>query len=389
MPVINRLADLQPEMAEWRQDFHKHPEIRFEEHRTAARVAELLRGWGIETHAGIAGTGVVGVLRAGASGRTIGLRADMDALPMPEATGLPYASVNPGRMHACGHDGHTTMLLGAAKYLAETKNFDGTVHFIFQPAEEGGAGAKVMMEEGLFARFPCDAVYAVHNAPTLPLGEASIRDDVMMAAADVFEITLKGRGGHAARPHDTVDPVAIGALIVTALQTIVARRVDPLESAVISVTQFHAGTALNVIAEEAQIGGTVRTLSAEVRDLTEAAIRRVVETTAAAHDAVAEIAYRRGYPPTVNHAEQARRAARALETVLGGRVHRDQPPVMGAEDFSYMLLERPGAYANLGQAQGEKGRHPVHTVRYDFNDDLLPLGASFFATLVEQEMPRG
>jgi hippurate hydrolase len=389
MPVINRLADLQPEMAEWRQDFHKHPELRFEEVRTAARVAELLKGWGLEVHTGIATTGVVGVLRAGSSGRTIGLRADMDALPMPEATGLPYASVNPGRMHACGHDGHTTMLLGAAKYLAETKNFDGTVHFIFQPAEEGGAGGKVMVEEGLFARFPCDAVYALHNAPTLPLGEASLRDDVMMAAADVFEITLKGRGGHAARPHDTVDPVAVGALIVTALQTIVARRVDPLESAVISVTQFHAGTALNVIAEEAQLGGTVRTLSAEVRDLAEAAIRRVVETTAAAHDAVAEITYRRGYPPTVNHPEQAGRAGRALETVLGARVHRDKPPVMGAEDFSYMLLERPGAYVNLGQAQGAKGSRPVHTIHYDFNDDLLPIGASFFATLVEQELPRG
>jgi hippurate hydrolase len=389
MPVINRLADLQPEMAAWRQDFHKHPELRFEEHRTAARVAELLKGWGIETHTGIATTGVVGVLRAGSGGRTIGLRADMDALPMPEATGLPYASVNPGRMHACGHDGHTTMLLGAAKYLAETKNFDGTVHFIFQPGEEGGAGAKVMMDEGLFARFPCDAVYAMHNDPTLPFGEADIRDDVMMAAADGFEIIVKGAGGHAARPHACVDPVVVGAQIVNGLQTIVARRVDPLESAVISITQFHAGTAQNVIADEAVLNGTVRTLAPHVQDLIESAMRRVVETTAAAHDAAATFAYRRGYPPTINHAEQARRAARAAETVLGARIHRDKPPVMGGEDFAFFLLDRPGAYIKLGQAAGEKGRHPVHTVQYDFNDDLLPVGASFFATLVEQEMPRG
>ncbi|MGG5812444.1 M20 aminoacylase family protein [Falsiroseomonas sp. CW058] len=390
MPVINRLADLQPEMQGWRRDFHQHPELRFEEARTAAQVAKLLASWGIEVHAGIAKTGVVGVLRNGDSGRSIGLRADMDALPMEEATGLPYASRNPGRMHACGHDGHTAMLLGAARYLAETRNFDGTVHFIFQPGEEGGAGAKVMMDEGLFGRFPCDAVYGLHNDPTLPLGECDIRDDVMMAAADRFHVTVRGAGGHAARPHGGIDPIVVGAQIVTALQTIVARRVDPLESAVISVTQFHSGTAENVIPDEAMLLGTVRTLAPAVQDLVEATMRRVVETTAAAHDAVAEFTYRRGYPPTINHADQARRAARAAETVLGaGRIHRDKPPVMGGEDFAFMLLERPGAYLKLGQAQGAKGAANVHTVQYDFNDDLLPVGASFFATLVEQEMPRG
>jgi hippurate hydrolase len=389
MPVLNRIAEFQPEMAGWRQDFHQHPELRFEEHRTAAQVAKLLRAWGIETHTNIATTGVVGVLRAGSGKRSIGLRADMDALPMPEETGLPYASVTPGKMHACGHDGHTAMLLGAAKYLAETKNFDGTVVFIFQPAEEGGAGAKVMMEEGLFTRFPCDAVYGLHNDPTLPLGQADIRDDVMMAAADGFTITVQGAGGHAARPHAGVDPIVVGAQMVTALQSIVARRVDPLESAVVSITQFHAGTAQNVIADTAMLNGTVRTLSPAVRDLVEVTMRRVVEATAAAHDATARIEYSRGYPPTINHADQARRAARAAEMVLGGgRIHRDKPPVMGAEDFAYFLQDRPGAYIKLGQAQGSKGARPVHTTLYDFNDDLLPVGASFFATLAEQELPR-
>jgi hippurate hydrolase len=389
MPVLNRIAEFQPEMAGWRQDFHQHPELRFEEHRTAAQVAKLLRAWGIETHTNIATTGVVGVLRAGSGTRSVGLRADMDALPMPEETGLPYASVTPGKMHACGHDGHTAMLLGAAKYLAETKNFDGTVVFIFQPAEEGGAGAKVMMEEGLFSRFPCDAVYGLHNDPTLPFGQADIRDDVMMAAADGFTITVQGAGGHAARPHAGVDPIVVGAHMVTALQSIVARRVDPLESAVVSITQFHAGTAQNVIADTAMLNGTVRTLSPAVRDLVEVTMRRVVDATAAAHDATARIEYSRGYPPTINHADQARRAARAAETVLGGgRIHRDKPPVMGAEDFAYFLQDRPGAYIKLGQAQGSKGARPVHTTLYDFNDDLLPVGASFFATLAEQELPR-
>jgi hippurate hydrolase len=390
MPINNRIAAMQPEMEVWRRDLHAHPELRFEEVRTAQQVAKLLSAWGIEVHTGIATTGVVGVLRNGTSGRAIGLRADMDALPMPEATGLPYASTKPGVMHACGHDGHTTMLLGAAKYLAETRNFDGTVVFIFQPGEEGGAGGRIMVEEGLFTRFPCDQVYGMHNDPSLPIGEADIRDDVMMAASDRFAITLRGKGGHAAQPHVGIDPVVVGAQVVNALQTIVARRVDPIESAVISTTQFHAGTADNVIPDEARLSGTVRTLVPGVQDLVEEAMRRVVELTAAAHGATAEFAYFRGYPPTVNHAENARKAARVAGAILGeGKVHRDMPPVMGGEDFSFMLLERPGAYIKLGQAAGAKGAAPVHTVQYDFNDDLLPIGASFFAGLVEQEMPRG
>ncbi len=390
MPVINRIADMQPEMQAWRRDFHTHPELRFEEHRTSDTVARLLESWGIEVHRGIAKTGLVGVLRGNGQGKgSIGLRADMDALPMPEETGLPYASTAPGKMHACGHDGHTTMLLGAAKYLAETRNFSGTVHFIFQPGEEGGAGGRLMVEEGLFERFPCDAVYGLHNDPTLPLGEADIRDDVMMAASDRFFVTIRGRGGHAAAPHHSLDPIVCGAQIVTALQTIVARRVDPLESAVISTTQFHSGTAENVIPDEAKLVGTVRTLKPGVQDLVEAAMRRVIETTAAAHDLTADLEYRRGYPPTVNHAENAARAARAAGRVLGEtKVRRDMPPVMGGEDFSFMLLARPGAYIKLGQNGGDKGGQPVHTTTYDFNDDLLPIGASFFASLVEQELPK-
>ena len=390
MPINNRIAAMQPEMEVWRRDLHTHPELRYQEHRTAAQVAKLLASWGIEVHGNIATTGVVGVLRGhGDSARSIGLRADMDALPMTEATGLPYASTTPGMMHACGHDGHTTMLLGAAKYLAETRNFDGTVNFIFQPAEEGGAGAKVMMDEGLFARFPCDSVYGMHNDPALPIGEADIRDDVMMAASDGFTIIIRGKGGHAARPHGGIDPVVVGAQIVMALQTIVARRVDPLESAVISTTQFHAGTASNVIPDEAMLNGTVRTLNPAVQDLIEAAMRRVVEATAAAHDATAELTYQRGYPATVNHAENAHLAARICTSILGeGKVRRDMPPVMGGEDFSFMLLEKPGAYIKLGQAAGSKGSAPVHTVQYDFNDDLLPIGASFFAGIVELELKR-
>jgi amidohydrolase len=265
------------------------------------------------------------------------------------------------------------------------------VHFIFQPAEEGGAGAKAMMEDGLFTRFPVrQPCSGMHNDPSLPLGEADIRDDVMMAAADVFFITVRGKGGHAARPHGGIDPIMVGAQILGAIQTIVARRVDPLESAVISTTQFHAGTAQNIIPDEAKLSGTVRTLNPAVQDLVEASMRRVVEATAAAHDAVAEFTYQRGYPPTINHAEQARLAAGICTRLLGeGKVRRDMPPVMGAEDFSYMLLEKPGAYIKLGQAAGAKGRAPVHTVQYDFNDDLLPIGASFFAGIVEQELRRG
>jgi hippurate hydrolase len=390
MPIINRIAAFQPEMAAWRQDIHAHPELNYEEHRTSETVARLLADWGIEVHRGIASTGVVGVLRNGTSSRAIGLRADMDALPMPEETGLPYASKNPGKMHACGHDGHTTMLLGAAKYLAETKAFDGTVVFIFQPAEEGGAGGQRMVQEGLFTRFPVDAVYAVHNDPTARIGEMKAVAGPVLAAADMLSIRVRGRGGHAARPHLAVDPILVGAQIVTGIHQIVSRRVDPLDSAVISLCQFNAGSAMNVIPDSAEIHGTVRTLQAKTQDEMERLIGQAAKGIAALNDAEAEVEYRRGYPPTVNHAAETERAALAAAKVMGvERVVRDAPPVMGGEDFSFMLLERPGCFVRIGQADGAKGAVPVHNTKYDFNDDLLPIGASYLATLVEQELPKG
>ncbi|MGG5818998.1 M20 aminoacylase family protein [Falsiroseomonas sp. HW251] len=389
MPIINRIAAFTPEMQAWRRDIHEHPELGYEEHRTSETVAKLLASWGIEVHRGIAGTGVVGVLRNGTSRRAIGLRADMDALPMPEETGLAYASRNPGRMHACGHDGHTSMLLGAAKYLAETKAFDGTVVFIFQPAEEGGAGGQKMVQEGLFTRFPVDAVYGVHNDTASKLGEMLVVSGPILAAADTIDITIRGRGGHAARPHTALDPIMIGAQIVTALHQVVSRRVDPLDSAVISLCQFHAGTAHNVIPEVATISGTVRTLRATTQDEMERLIGQTAQGIAALHDAVADVHYHRGYPPTVNHAAETERAALAAAKVMGiDRVQRDAPPIMAGEDFSFMLNERPGCFVRIGQADGAKGAVPVHNPKYDFNDDLLPIGASFFANLVEQELPR-
>jgi len=389
MPVLNRIADFHPDMTAWRHDLHAHPELGFAEHRTSDLVAAKLAEWGIEVHRGIAKTGVVGVLRAGSSGRTIGLRADMDALPMQEANSFAHRSTIDGRMHACGHDGHTSILLGAARYLAETRNFDGTVHFLFQPAEEGGGGARVMLEEGLFERFPCDSVYALHNAPWLPLGEATAVAGPSLAAADRLTITVHGKGGHAARPQGAIDPVLAGSHIVVALQSIVARRTDPLDSAVISICQFHAGSAGNVIPGEAVLNGTVRTLRAETRDTMERIIAEVAEGTARAHGATATVEYVRGYPSMVNHAHEADRAALAAARVLGeDKVKRSGPPAMGAEDFAYMLEARPGCMIKLGQHDPAKPAAALHHPEYDFNDDALPVGASFFATLVEQELPR-
>ena len=391
MPVLNRVADFASEMAEWRRDLHANPELGFEETRTGGIVAAKLAEWGIEVHRGLAGTGVVGVLRNGSSGRSIGLRADMDCLPMEEANAFAHRSAAPGKMHACGHDGHTATLLGAAKYLAETRNFDGTVHFIFQPAEEGQGGARVMVREGLFKRFPCDAVYGIHNDPGLELGEAAVVAGTVLAASDRVGITVRGRGGHAARPHIAIDPVLVGAQIVVALQALVSRRTDPLDSAVISITQFHAGAAGNVIPEEAELYGTVRTLRPGTQDMMERLITQVARGTAAAHDAEAAVRYVRGYPPTVNHPEQTERAALAAARVLGERgVIRNRPPAMGGEDFSFMLLERPGCFVKVGQ-KGRDGRGgaPLHNPNYDFNEEMLPLGAGYFAALVEQELPRG
>ena len=389
MPIHNRIADFATDMTAWRRDLHAHPELAFQEHRTSDLVAEKLASWGIEVTRGIAGTGLVGTLRNGSSPRAIGIRADMDALPMPEANDFEYRSQTPNVMHACGHDGHTTMLLGAARYLAETRNFDGTVHFIFQPAEEQGGGGEVMVQEGLFDRFPCDMVFGAHNDFTIPAGQMTAVPGAVCANTDDFTVRVKGRGGHAARPNRAIDPVVIGAQIVLGLQTLVARRVDPLDSAVLSTCQFHAGTATNVIPDEAVLNGTVRTLKAETRDTMERLMRDLVTGIAQANGAEAEFTFERGYPSVVNDPAAVERAALAGAKLLGeDKVIRARPPGMGGEDFAYMAQKTPGCFVRLGQAAGGKGTEPVHTVRYDFNDDILPIGASLWATLVEQELPR-
>jgi len=389
MPVINRIAANADELTEWRRDIHAHPELGLNEHRTSELVAKKLESWGIEVTRGIARTGLVGTLRNGGSGRAIGIRADMDALPMEEANDFDHRSKTPGVMHACGHDGHTTMLLGAAKYLAETRNFDGTVHFIFQPAEESDGGGRMMVEEGLFDRFPCDMVFGAHNDTFLPVGTMTAVEGSVCAASDRFSIRITGRGGHAARPHKTIDPVVVGSHIVLALQSVVARRTDPLDSAVLSITQFHAGSAFNVIPEDALLTGTVRTLLPHVQDEIEQLMSQVAEATAAAHGARAEVSYHRGYPPVVNAADATERAALAAGKLLGEtQVIRERPPGMGGEDFSYMAQVVPGCFVRIGQANGARGSTPVHHPAYDFNDEILPIGASFWATLVEQELAR-
>ena len=390
MPIINRIADFHADLTATRRDIHAHPELGFQERRTSDMVAKLLESWGVEVHRNIAGTGLVGVLRNGTSKRSIGFRADMDCLPMTETNDFGHRSTVPGQMHACGHDGHTTMLLGAARYLAETKNFDGTVNFIFQPAEEGGGGGRVMVEEGLFDRFPCDAVFAMHNTPEIPLGEARIMAGPVLAAADRISITIHGKGGHASRPQQCIDPVVVGAQIVVAAQSIVSRSMDAQDAAVISICQFHAGEASNVIPESAELHGTVRTFKPAIQDLVEKRLGEIVRSVAEAYGAKAELSYQRGYPPTVNDPAQAERAAKAADAILGeGKVQRTGTPRMGAEDFSYMLLARPGAFIGIGQGDGGRHSVSVHNPRYDFNDDLIPLGSSLFAKLAEQEMPRG
>ncbi|WP_094463672.1 M20 aminoacylase family protein [Pannonibacter phragmitetus] len=386
MPVVNRIADLADEIASWRRDFHENPEIMYETVRTAAKVADLLRSFGLdEVVTGIGRTGVVGVIRGknGGAGRVIGLRADMDALPIAEMTGLPYASKTPGKMHACGHDGHTSMLLGAAKYLAETRNFNGTAVVIFQPAEEGGAGAKAMIDDGLMTRWAIDEVYSLHNLPGLPVGEFAIRKGPIMAATDEFRITITGRGGHAAKPHETVDPIIVGTQIVSALQTIASRAVNPLDSVVVSVTIFEAGTAFNVIPETATLRGTIRSLTDATRDLAEKRLNEIVNALCTAYGATAEIEFRRGYPVTANHDDQTDFAVSVAEEIAGPeRVQRETEPMMGGEDFSYMLLERPGAYIFAGNGDSASLHHP----RYNFNDGLIPSGSSYFVRLVEKAL---
>lgn len=389
MPIINRAAELAEDAKVWRRDFHQHPELLYEVHRTAARVAELLTSFGVdEVVTGIGRTGVVGVIRGREpSPRVIGLRADMDALPLQEVSDIPHKSTIPGRMHACGHDGHTAMLLGAARYLAETRNFAGTAVVIFQPAEEGGAGGRAMVDDGLMERFGIEEVYGLHNAPGLPLGAVSTRVGAVMAAADTFEVRLKGLGGHAARPNKCVDPIIAGAQIVTALQTIVARNVDPVESAVLSITRFHAGTSAdNIIPQTAIIGGTVRTLDEEVRRLMDKRFKDLVAAMASGMGVEVEIDYEWGYPVVVNHAEQTAFAARVARDVVGpDQVKTDMPPRLGGEDFAYMLQARPGAFVFMGIGDGAGVHHP----EYDFNDDVIPHGISYWAKLVETAMPVG
>ncbi|MGH6945532.1 MAG: M20 aminoacylase family protein [Geminicoccaceae bacterium] len=388
MAIINRIGEFHDEMTVWRRDLHAHPELGFEEQRTSAKVAEQLRSFGLdEVHTGLAKTGVIGVLRVGASERTIGLRADMDALPIHESTGRAYASTAPGKMHACGHDGHTTMLLGAARYLAETRNFAGTVYFIFQPAEEMLGGGRAMVEEGLFERFPVAQVFGMHNMPGLPLGSFAMRSGPIMAAADRFTITLVGRGGHAAMPHQCRDPLVAAAQIVLGLQTIVARNVDPVRLAVVSVTQVHGGDTFNVIPKTAMVTGTSRSFQPEIRDLLERRTGEVARGLGTALGVEVEVAYERGYPPTVNAGAETELAALAAEEVAGSdRVERAAAPLMGAEDFSYMLEQRPGSYIFLGNGDDE-GAPMLHSPEYDFNDEALTSGASYWARLVERVLP--
>jgi len=390
MPILNRIAAFHAEMTAWRRDFHMHPEIGLEEHRTSAIVAQKLREFGVdEVVTGIAKTGVVGIIRGqGHSPRAIGLRADMDALPILEATGAAWASTHPGRMHACGHDGHTTMLLGAAKYLAETRNFDGTVVLIFQPAEENLAGGELMVKEGLFERFPVDQVFGMHNWPEAPENTFAWKVGPVMAAVANIEITIHGKGAHGAMPHQGIDPVVIAAQIVTALQSVVARTVEPVEAGVITIGHIQGGDTWNVIPETVLLRGTARWFKPEVGDLLENGVRRLTTGIAEAFGATADVAFRRAYPATVNEVEATGRAVRAATAVVGeARVGELPRPTMGGEDFAFMLNERPGSYIMLGGGRGPDEAQ-VHHPRYDFNDAILPTGASYWATLAEQLLPR-
>ncbi|AUJ65477.1 amidohydrolase [Aestuarium zhoushanense] len=385
MPVKNRLAELHHEITEWRRDLHEHPEILFETHRTAAVVAEKLESFGCdEIVTGIGRTGVVGVIKGktDTKGMVVGLRADMDALPILEATGLPYASKTEGAMHACGHDGHTAMLLGAAKYLAETRNFDGTVVVIFQPAEEGGGGGREMCADGMMDRWNIQEVYGMHNWPGVPAGTFAIRPGPFFAATDQFKIVVEGRGGHAAKPHETIDPVVTSAQIITALQSIASRNADPVEQIVVSVTSIESSsTAFNVIPQRVTLKGTVRTMSRHNRDLAEDRLSKIADLTAAAMGAKAEVNYYRGYPVMVNHEEQTAFAAEVATSVSGGCA--EAPLVMGGEDFAYMLEERPGAYILVGNGDTAMVHHP----EYNFNDEAIPAGCSWWAEIVERRMP--
>lgn len=401
MPVKNRFAEMLPEITAWRREFHENPELLYEVHRTAGRVAELLREFGVdEVVEGIGRTGVVGVIRGktDTSGRVIGLRADMDALPMPEHNRFAHKSTISGRMHGCGHDGHTTMLLGAAQYLSTHRDFDGTVVFIFQPAEEGGnAGARAMMQDGLFDKFPCDAVFGIHNMPGMPVNQFGFRAGPTMASSNRWDIVIKGVGGHAAQPHASVDPIIVAADMVHALQTVISRSKNPLEQAVLSITQIHAGDAYNVIPGEAVLRGTVRTYSVAVLDKIEEDMRRIATTLPQVYGGTGTLDFVRAYPPLVNWDKETAFAAQVAEDAFGAEnVVRDMPPFMGAEDFSFFLEALPGTYLFLGNGDGDHrmetyhgmGPCQLHNPNYDFNDALLPVGATYWVKLVEAYLPK-
>jgi hippurate hydrolase len=388
MKLIRRIEEFHPELTGWRRDIHAHPELGFEEQRTSDLVAERLAGFGIAVHRGIGKTGIVGQLRVGNGPRSIGLRADMDALPIHEANRFDYRSQNAGRMHACGHDGHTTMLLGAARYLAETRDFDGTVNFIFQPAEEGLGGGAAMLKDGLFERFPCDAIFGMHNRPGLDVGKFAIRPGPMMAGGAFFDIAMVGRGAHGARPESGVDPVVVAAHITTALQTVVARNVRPVDTAVLSVTQIHAGDAYNVIPEQAVIRGTARAFSTETMAMIRANMERIAAGVAHGLGATATLDFRMPFVPLVNDARETEFIADTAAEIVGAEnVNRTGGLSMASEDFSFMLERCPGAYIQIGNGAGEGGCE-VHNPGYDFNDAALPLGASLFARLVERRLAR-
>ncbi|HWW68579.1 MAG TPA: M20 aminoacylase family protein [Duganella sp.] len=395
MKLVDPIIAFQSELQHIRRDLHAHPELCYEERRTADVVADKLTEWGIPVIRGLGVTGVVGIIKHGSSPRAIGLRADMDALPMQEVNTFAHASRHPGKMHACGHDGHTAMLLGAAKHLAEHRNFDGTVYVVFQPAEEGGAGARRMIEDGLFEQCPMDAIYGMHNWPGIPSGHLSVVEGPMMASSNEFYLTIKGKGAHAAQPHNSIDPVMVAVQIAQSWQTIISRQKSPLDTAVLSITQIHAGSATNVIPDEAQMVGTVRTFTTPVLDMIEARMGEIARHTAAAFGAEVEYKFRRNYPPLVNHPAETRFAVEVMKEVVGAdKVDDNVEPTMGAEDFAFFLQAKPGCYIFIGNGEGghRDGGHGLgpcvlHNGSYDFNDNLLPVGASYWVRLAEKSLP--
>ena len=390
MPVIDTLVQQAPGIAALRKDLHAHPELSFQEVRTADVVARQLTEWGIPIHRGLAGTGVVGILQNGNSKRAIGLRADMDALPLQEFNTFDHASQHPGKMHACGHDGHMAMLLAAAQYLAAQRDFDGTVYLIFQPAEEGGGGARDMVQEGLFERFPMDAVFGMHNWPGMQVGQFALSPGPVMASSNEFKITIHGKGSHAAMPQMGVDPVLIACQMVLAFQTIISRNKKPIDAGVVSVTMVHGGSATNVVPDSVELQGTVRTFSLEVLDMIEARMRQIADNLCSAFDARCEFAFSRNYPPTINHVDEAEFARKVMADIVGAENVIVQEPTMGAEDFAFMLQAKPGAYCFIANGDGDHralghgaGPCTLHNPSYDFNDQLIPLGASYWVRLAE------